>query len=401
VRRATYANAMVELGDRGSFPDLTIEAYLNHAAISPPSQPVRAAVNEALANAARLGVAAFMPTIEQRDRLRADLAALVGAERGDDIGFVANTTRAVTDVALCFPWQPGQRVVACEGEFPANVTPWQRAAELFELELAWLPVPKAGELDGWLAALDAELAKGAALVAVSAVAFQTGLLLPLASIGRACHARGAQLFVDAIQACGAVPIDVAAMHIDYLACGSHKWLMGPEGVAFLYAAPHRAAELRPHVAGWVSHTDAFRFLFEGSGHLRYDRPFVQTAQMVEGGMSNTIGCAGLAASVGILCELGVDAIHAHINGYLDGLEVGLVERGFVSRRSPHPAERSAVLALDPPTGVDTVALFEAIDGSKLSCSIPDGAIRFAPHWPNHPREIPGVLAAIDEALARL
>ncbi|HHH29554.1 MAG TPA: aminotransferase class V-fold PLP-dependent enzyme [Polyangiaceae bacterium] len=388
------------LGDRSLFPDLAPEAYLNHAAISPPSRAVVEAVTCTMGRAAELGVPAFMEAMEQRDALRATIATMVGAANADDVAFVANTTAGVTDVALCFPWRRGDRVVLTEGEFPANVTPWQRAAALFELEVAWLPKPTARAIDGWLAALDDELGRGARLVAISAVQFQTGLRMPLARIGEACREAGAQLFVDAIQACGVVPIDVVAEGVDYLACGSHKWLMGPEGLAFLYVAPSRAAELVPRVAGWTSHREAFRFLFEGAGHLRYDRPFVENARMVEGGMPNLIGAAGLKAAVDLIVGLGVDAVHAHVQGYLDALEPELVARGFSSRRASEASLRSGMLCVDPPSGVDVVALFEAIDAAKVACAIPDGALRFAPHWPNPTNEIGGVLAAIDEALAK-
>jgi selenocysteine lyase/cysteine desulfurase len=253
-------------------------------------------------------------------------------------------------------------------------------------------------MEEWLAALDTELTAGARLVALSAVQFQTGLRMPLGRIGEACHRAGAQLFVDAIQGCGAVPIDVKKEHIDYVACGSHKWLMGPAGLAFLYVAPERAAELEPRVAGWTSHEDAFRFLFEGRGHLRYDRAFVANAKMVEGGMANVLGSAGWNAAVTILDQLGVEAIFDHVGGYLDALEPELEKRGFSSLRANDPALRSAMVCVEPPEGVDVVALHEAIDDKRLSCAIPDGRLRFAPHWPNHPREIPGVLAALDEAL---
>lgn len=389
------------LGDRSLFPDLRAEAYLNHAAISPPSQPVREAVGARLAHAARLGVGGFSEAMEQSDRLRERLARVVGAPRPDDVAFVANTTAGLTDVALCVPWAPGDRLLLTRGEFPANVTPWQRAAELFGLEIAWLPTPRADGMDEWLAGLAAELSRGARMVAVSAVQFQTGLRMPLERIGAACHQAGAELCVDAIQACGVVPLDVERMQIDYLSCGSHKWLMGPEGLAFLYVAPDRAAALRPHVAGWTSHQDAFRFLFEGRGHLRYDRPLQPTAKMVEGGMANVIGQAGLAASVAILETLGIEAIFDHVDGYLGALEPELEARGFSSLRAEDRALRSGILCVDPPSGVDVVALHEAIEPARVSCAIPDGWLRFAPHWPNHAREIPGVVEAIDEALAKV
>ncbi len=52
-------------------------------------------------------------------------------------------------------------MVLLDGEFPANVTPWQQVAELFGLETAFVPVAAflRSEEEG-LALLDAELARG-------------------------------------------------------------------------------------------------------------------------------------------------------------------------------------------------------------------------------------------------
>ena len=389
----------IALGDRSLFPDLKPRAYLNHAAISPPSTAVREAVTEVLAGAAALGAGAFRRWLEQRAHLREQLAELLAAGSADDIAFIPNTSRGVTDMALCIPWNRGDCVLLAEGEFPANVTPWQRAAELFELELRFLPRPTAANVLGeWIAALEAALASGVRLVALSAVQFQSGLRMPLDQIGALCRTHGAELFVDAIQACGVVPIDVRGQGIDYLSSGSHKWLMGIEGAGVLYVAPERAALLRPHVAGWLGHEDAFSFLFEGPDRLRYDRALRRTAQMVEGGMANTVGLAALAASVGCIQELGVGAIFEHVNAYLDALEAALGERGFRSLRSSEPGLRSGILSVEPPAGIDVIELHRAIDSEAVSCTTPDGLLRFAPHWPNDLAEIDGVVAAIDSAL---
>jgi selenocysteine lyase/cysteine desulfurase len=117
------------LGDRALFDRLRARAYLNHAAVSPPSAAVRRAVQAVIDDFAADGVHAVLRWVEQRDRLRAKLAALVGAQ-ATDVGFCANTTAGVTAVALCSPHRRGDRIVVFDGEFPANVTPWQRAAKL-------------------------------------------------------------------------------------------------------------------------------------------------------------------------------------------------------------------------------------------------------------------------------
>lgn len=386
------------LGDRRLFPTLSARAYLNHAAISPASQPVQDAVALIAADYGREGLGALPQWLEQREQLRQKLATLVGAAPSS-LGYVANTTAGVRAIALCTPWQPGDRVVLLRGEFPANVTPWQRAAELFDLRLSWLDVDDFfGPTGDGLAKLETVLTSGVRMVAVSAVQFQTGLRMPLRTIGRLCHEHGAELFVDAIQAAGVVPLDVDADAIDYLACGSHKWLMGLEGVGFVYVRPSCMKKLRPVVAGWLSHEEGLRFLFEGAGHLRYDRPIRAEANMLEGGAAPGIVMAALEAAIDPIAQLGVATIFDHTQLYLDPLEAGLVERGFTSARSPVAAQRSAILSVDPPPGVELLPLHAGLVERGIACSTPDGRLRFAPHWPNAVDEVEAVLAAVDDAL---
>ena len=322
-----------KLGDRSLFPHLEPRVYLNHGGISAPSVAVQHAVNEVLDDYARRGAGAYLRWSDQRARLKGKLGALLGVA-GEDIAFFPNTTRGVIDISLCFPWSPGDRVIVFQGEFPSNVTPWQRAAQTFGLEVCMLPLEEWNhDVDAGLARLERELDRGVRLVAVSAVQFQTGLRMPLAEITRRCHARGTQVFVDAVQACGSVPTDAGAAGVDYLACGSHKWMMGLEGCGFLYVHPSRVGELRPSTAGWLSHEEGLRFLFEGPGHLRYDRPIKRRVDFFEGGNCNAAGFAGLEASLDLIQQIGVSTIHDHVNGYLDVLESGLAARGFQSLRA--------------------------------------------------------------------
>ncbi|MCA9634497.1 MAG: aminotransferase class V-fold PLP-dependent enzyme [Myxococcales bacterium] len=388
------------LGDRGLFPDLEAAVYLNHAAISPPSRRIQRALHACIATYAARGVEAFFTYNQQRAELRQDLAALLGADAGE-IALTSGTSAGVIDVALCFPWRAGDRVVLFDGEFPANITPWQRAAAAFDLRTTLLPLEDymRSHAPG-LERLEATLrAGGVRLVAVSSVQFRTGLRMPIREIAALCREHGAELFVDAIQGCGATPLDVEADGIDYLACGGHKHLMGVEGAGFLYVRQARAAALRPNVAGWLSHEEPVGFLVQGPGHLRYDRPIRQRADMVEAGGWNALGHAALGAAVKVTLGLGVEAIHAHVAAYLDALEPALRERGFRSLRHPDPAGRSTLLCVLPPEGRDVVALHRALGARGVASSIPDGVLRFAPHWPNSQGELPTLLAAIDAALA--
>ncbi len=394
------------LGDRSAFPSLRSAAYLNHAAIAPPSRWTAAAAHHTLHTLAQLGVAAFGEFVAQQHALKVDLARFIGAAGPEELALVPNTTHGVSLVALCFPWKSADRVLLVEGEFPANVTPWQRAAALHSLQVSWQPALRPHhDVAAWLAQLETALAgrdqSPPRVLAISAVQFQTGLHMPLKEVSLLCARYGVQLFVDAIQGCGLVPLDVSTLPIDYLACGCHKWMMGVPGLGMLYIRSGRAAALRPHLAGWTSHEQPFQFLFEGPGHLRYNRPIRKRADFAEAGMGNVVGVAAWHASLKPLLQLGTEAMFRHVDAYLDRLDAGLRALGFSSLRSSQQSGRSGLLCVQPPDDVPVIALHQAIDAGRVSCSTPDGALRFSPHWPNHQNEIAGVLQEIERALAKV
>ena len=388
------------LGDRALFPDLEGVAYLAHAAISPLSEPVCERIREVIGDYARGGMTGFGRWAPHLEQVRKDLAALISA-RPSEVAFVSNTTHGVIDVAFGLPWRKGERVLLFDGEFPANVTPWQQAAEQFGLELIWLSLEGCHRsVDEGLAELERGLRRGARLVAVSAVQYKTGLRMPLTEMAAMCHRYGAEIFVDAIQALGATPVDVSC-GIDYLSSGSHKHLMGPEGAGILYVAERCATTFEPRLAGWLSHEEPAAFLIGDEPCLRYDNPLKRGAQALEIGTSNVAGLAALGAAVELIVELGVPTIHAHVSAYLDALEAGLVDRGFQTHRAPVAALRSTLLGMEVPGDVRLSQLAGALRARGVVCNTPDGLMRFAPHWPNANDEVPRVLDAVDDALAEL
>jgi selenocysteine lyase/cysteine desulfurase len=224
--------------------------------------------------------------------------------------------------------------------------------------------------------------------------------MPVAEMAALCHRYGAEIFVDAIQALGVTPVDVS-WGVDYLSSGSHKHLMGAEGAGFLYVAERCAVNLKPRLAGWLSHEDPVAFLMGDEPKLRYDSPLKRGAQALEIGTSNVIGLAALGTSIQLLQRLGIPAIYAHVEAYLDRLETGLVERGFRSHRATAPALRSTLLSVTVPDDVRLSKLSGTLRDRGVFCNTPDGLMRFAPHWPNAHDEVPVVLAVMDQALAEL
>ncbi len=390
-----------QLGDPSAFGVLASKAYLNHAAIAAPSAWVRDALDAYVRDMSAHGFGAFGRVLAQRESVRGKLAKLIGAD-ADEVGLVQSTTAGLLALALCIPFRAGDRVVLFEGEFPANVTPWQRAAERFGLELVWVPVSafERSEDEG-LALLRAALGKPTRLVAVSLVQFQTGFRMPVARIAAEARAAGAEVSVDAVQAAGIVPFDVRELGVDYLACGSHKWLMGLDGAGFVWVARERWDALSPTYAGWLSHEEPVRFLVEGAGLLRYDRTLRKRPDFLEVGNLSSASLAALDASVGALLEVGVASAYDHVQALHDVLEPRLAEAGLRSKRSPRAEARSGSLSFEPPPNVPLPALAKAIAERGVSVSTPDGHLRLSPHFwtPREHAEL-GATAIVD-AMASL
>ncbi len=188
-------------------------------------------------------------------------------------------------------------------------------------------------------------------------------------------------------------------HVDYVVAGTHKWWMSVDGLAVAYAAPEARERLRPLTAGWLSVEDPLVFLFEGSGHLRYDRAVRTSLDWMEGGVQTTAAFAGLHASVQLIAQLGLPTIAEHLQQIHDALEPGLLDLGFTSARAPDPSARSGTLSVRPPDDVDSKALAVALGERGISVSTPDGWLRLSPHWPNGLHEVDAVTEATREALA--
>ena len=94
--------------------------------------------------------------------------------------------------------------------------------------------------------VEAALREDTALVSVMYANNEIGTIAPVADIGRICRERGVVFHTDAVQAAGAIDIDVKAQDIDMLSLSAHKF-HGPKGIGLLYA--RRGTELVSLIEG--------------------------------------------------------------------------------------------------------------------------------------------------------
>jgi selenocysteine lyase/cysteine desulfurase len=315
------------------------------------------------------------------EEARRKAAALINA-RPEEVALVHNTVEGISIVAGGLAWREGDNVVTAYGEYPANVYPWLNLAPL-GVETRMVP-DRAGRiiLDDLFAAVD----ERTRVIALSFVEFGNGFRNDLAAVGGFCRRRGIRFVVDAIQGLGVLPLNVQAMQIDFLAAGSYKWLLGPQGTAIFYCRQDLIEGLRLIQAGPDS-------AVRRAEYVPYDFTLWPDARRFEPGAQNNVGVYGLAAALDLLAEAGIENVERHVMGLLDVVVEGLRGKGCEILSSLEPRERSGILSFRSPK-VATPELLARLLKARVAVTARLGGIRVAPHLYNSREDVARLLGEI-------
>jgi len=369
---------------RDEFPWTAETVYLNNASIGPLPERTRLALdafNRRRATPFRLPDRDLFGALAESRRMIADLVAATPEE----IALTVNTGFGLGVVARALPLRAGDVVLVSDREFPANVYPWLRLRET-GVDVELVPTTAAGWPDEARLLERLEDPRVRAL-AVSLVQFSNGYRVDLAALSAATRRTGAYLVVDAIQAVGQLPVDLRRTPVDVLACGGQKWLLSPWGSGFVYVRRALIPGLSPPVTGWMA--------FEGTDDLTrlttYDDTLRADARRFELITLPYQEFAGLNASLGLILELGVDRIQAHLQR-LHQPVLAWAERTGVRVVSPLGEHGSGILCLAPD---DVGEAFRRLKTARIICSLREGAIRLSPHAYNTVEEMERVVEVLD------
>jgi selenocysteine lyase/cysteine desulfurase len=370
------------------FPWTAATTYLNNASIGPLPERTRLALE---AFNARRTAPQLLPDRDLMAGLagaREACARLINADVAE-VALMPNTTAGINVAARSLPIHRGDVVLLSDREFPANVYPWLALrSDGVEVEIA--PVTAQGFPDeDYL--VDRLADPGVRVLAVSLVQFSNGYRADLERLSAACRAHDVFLAVDAIQGLGHSPLDVRKTPVDVLACGGQKWLLSPFGSGFCYARRELIPEMRPAQLGWMAFegTDDFTDLVRYSDRLRSD------ARRFE---LNTLAFQdqlGLATSLGLLLELGVESIAAYTRALAEPVLSWARSRGVRVVSPTDDLHRSAIVCVEPPQAREA---HRRLKQAGVVCAFREGAIRLSPHCYNTIEEMEKVADVLDESV---
>jgi kynureninase len=221
------------------------------------------------------------------------------------------------------------------------------------------------------------------------VLFKTGLIQEVEPVIRRAHDVGAHVLLDAYQSVGTVPLDVAALGVDFATGGSVKWLCGGPGAGWLYVRPDLGERLEPALVGWQAHAEPFSFEPE----IRY----AAGAARFLTGTPNVPALYAASAGYDLVHEVGVDRIRARSLELTGRLIARLEEAGLevVSPREPERRGGSVVVRVSEPRAVYAEMERRAI----LADVRPEVGIRLGPHFFTTDAEVDEAAAAIAEIAA--
>ncbi len=222
--------------------------YLDHAATTPVSKTVLEAMLPYFAEIPGNASAVYGTGREARkavEQARKQVAAAIGAEPREIVftsGGSESDNMAVKGTAMALQGK-GRHIITTEIEHQAVLKScsW---LEKQGFEVTYIRPDREGRIDP--ENVRAAIRTDTILISVMAANNEIGTIEPITEIGRTARENGILFHTDAVQAVGAIPVDVNEWNADLLSLSAHKF-HGPKGGGALYI--RRGTRIDPLISG--------------------------------------------------------------------------------------------------------------------------------------------------------
>jgi len=385
---------------RSDFPVTRDLVYLDSAYYGPYPLPVEQAGKDFLDTRTRGTSGRVNDWLEVMDQVRGTIAEVINANP-NEVAFTPNTTEGTNIVATSLRMGHGDNVVWDDLSYPSNAVVWlhQERARGIENRLV-----KHAEGAVHPEEFERVVDSSTKVISISHVSHRNGFVYDIEALADLAHSCGAYLHVDAIQSVGAIQVDVKSAGIDFLTCGTYKWLLGPIGLAFFYVREDLLPKLQPVFGGegqvktWV---DASVPLFPGE--------LYESAKKFERATVHYQGVYELKAALDYINGIGMNKIEEQVLRLSSRVWKGL--QGLGSQLITPPETRSGIVSC---TVADGQSVAQLLTDNRIVASVNPhdrgiqpvgevggGYLRISPHFFNTEEEIDHLLSVLESRIELL
>jgi len=321
------------------------------------------------------------------NKIRASIAKIIGG-KPEEIALTDGASTGMLSVAYGLDWKPGDEVVTAASEFPLQYTSWKPMEEREAIKLK-IVSPR----DRFLTADDliAALTPRTRLVSVSLVRFDNAVMLDAARLAAACHAQGALLLLDASQCCGAIPLDVNQLGVDFMVSAGYKWLLGPFGTGFFWAKHEHLSKMRPGPFYWMAAEGAENF---AALNFADPKPAKAARRWDAAETANYYNLAALEAGLELVLRIGPQNVAAHNHKLIDQLFSRLPLDRFVVASPLDHQHRGPYGCFQARTAEKTKEYYDKLRGENIITSLRENKIRVSPYIYNNERDIDRLISVV-------
>lgn len=261
---------------------------------------------------------------EKVEQAREKVASFIGAQQAQSIVFNSGATEGVNLVAYSFvepliieAMSRGERcnIVISAAEHHANLLPWQRLTQQYNVELRIAPLAIDGTID--LARLSLLLDDQTCILAFTHCSNVIGKINAVDKICQLAKNKNIPTLIDGAQAVLRGDINVKAIDCDFYVFSAHK-IYGPTGCGVLYVKPHLIEQMRPYqLGGGMINTVDFQQSEYLGGPLKF-----------ESGSHNVAGIVGLVEAIDYMNDLSIKDINLYIDDLALYMHKSLRELSF-------------------------------------------------------------------------
>ena len=246
--------------------------------------------NEQLANTYQLNL--------RRNNLVNDQFAQFLKVDKDEIAITRNATEGMNIIARSLQLKEGDEVILTSHEHVGGATPWLMLAKEIGIKIRIAELDLSGKKN--LDILCSHVNDRTKVMCFSHVTCTTGMILPAKELAHYCKKNNIICCIDGAQSLGMIPVNLKEINPDFYAASGHKWMFGPVETGVLFINKDIISSISPVFSG--------AYVDESYNLKSQSLEYRQSALRVEYGTRNKATKAGLAKSLELISNIGIDRV---------------------------------------------------------------------------------------------